>query len=300
MEPLLRHDKWKGTTEGTSFMQKALVFCMAWMPLPVAYSGMVLVIPFYMVFNHRGYISQYHFFRRRIGYGPFKSFLNVSMNHFTFGQIILDRFAVYGGSKFNIEVEGNPIFLDKINQEEGFLQLSSHVGNFELAGYLLKQDKKVINGLVFAGETKTIMQNRRRVFQAMNVRLIEVSADMSHVYTMNNSLEQGEIIAMPGDRNLGSSKTIKCHFMGAEAEFPMGPYILAANRDIKMLSIFVMKQSMYKYRIYVKEVLLPTGAEFETSRAKASALAQSFAYQLEDIVKMYPHQWFNYYEFWNE
>lgn len=295
-----KHEKWKGTTGGTTWMQKTLVFCLGWMNLPFVYSGMALVIPFYMIFNHQGYLSQYHFFRRRMGYGWLKSFFSVYLNHFTFGQIILDRFAVYGGAKFKVQIEGNPIFLEKVEQPSGFIQLSSHVGNFELAGYMLKQDKKAINALIFGGETGTVMRNRVRIFQEMNIKLIAVGTDMAHVYAMNSALEQNEIISMPGDRNFGSQKTLKCQFFGAEAEFPMGPYILAASRDVPLLSIFVIKKSIYKYCIYVNEVTLPEEMKSKPSRLKASALAQAFANQLEDIVRKHPYQWFNYYEFWND
>jgi predicted LPLAT superfamily acyltransferase len=31
-----------------------------------------------------------------------------------------------------------------------------------------------------------------------------------------------------------------------------------------------------------------------------SQLAQHFATQLEDIVRHYPAQWFNYYDFWKQ
>lgn len=294
------HRAWKGTTGGTRWMQQTLVFCLGWMNLPFVYTGMALVIPFYMLFNHQGYITQYHFFRKRLGYGPLKAFVHVYLNHFVFGQIILDRFAVYGGQKFKVDIEGNEIFLDHIARPEGFLQLSSHVGNFELSGYMLKQDKKPINALVFGGETGTVMANRIRVFREMNIKLISVGNDLGHVLAMNQALADGEIISMTGDRNFGSQKSVKCRFFGAEAEFPLGPYVLAAQRDVPVLSIFVMKESVYRYRIFVRKVEVPPSDKPLPLRAKGAALAQAFANQLEETVRRYPHQWYNYYEFWND
>lgn len=281
-------------------MQKALVFCLGWMNLPFVYSGMAFVIPFYMIFNHQGYISQYHFFRRRMGYNPIKSFLNVYLNHFTFGQIILDRFAVYGGARFKIEIEGEATFLNKLEQSEGFIQLSSHIGNFELAGYMFSQKKKQMSALVFGGETETVMQNRQRIFQDMNINLIVVGTDMSHIYAINSALDEGGIISMSGDRIFGSQKGVTCDFFGKKAEFPMGPYILAVSKDVPVISIFVMKDSIYKYHIYVHEVNLPKDKEIKGNRNKAAFLAQEFVRQLESMVRKYPHQWFNYYEFWND
>ena len=298
MDAAPKHDKWKGNTGGTTWMQKTLVFCLGWMNLPFVYTGMALVVPFYMLFNHQGYISQYHFFRKRLGYGIFKSFVNVYINHFKFGQIILDRFAVYGGARFHVEIEGNPIYLEKIGKPEGFIQMSSHVGNFELAGYMLSQDKKPVYALIFGGETSTVMQNRQKIFRKMNIRLISVGTDLAHIYAMNNALDQGAIISMPGDRMFGSSKSISCDFFGNKAEFPLGPYLLAATKDVPIVSIFVMKESIYKYRIYLREVCIHEELATCGAKQKATMLAKDFVRHLEDIVRKYPNQWFNYYDFW--
>ena len=90
----MEDSQWKGKTEGTQWMHKALIQSFKYLNLRFVYCGMaILVIPFYMLFAHRGYISMYHFFRKRFGFSPIKSFLYVYKNHFRFGQIILDRFA---------------------------------------------------------------------------------------------------------------------------------------------------------------------------------------------------------------
>ena len=37
-----------------------------------------------------------------------------------------------------------------------------------------------------------------------------------------------------------------------------------------------------------------------SKREQLQQLAQSFASNLEDIVRLYPTQWYNYYDFWNQ
>jgi predicted LPLAT superfamily acyltransferase len=39
-------------------------------------------------------------------------------------------------------------------------------------------------------------------------------------------------------------------------------------------------------------------SKFQTSRTKISNLAKLYVKELENIVKQYPEQWFNFYEFW--
>lgn len=295
-----QHQQWKGTTGGTPWMQRTLVRCLGWMNLPFVYSGMALVVPFYMLFNHQGYLSQYHYFRRRFGHNPIRSFFDVYANHFRFGQIILDRFAFYGGARFKLIVEGNERFMALCNEPSGFMQIGTHVGNFELAGYMLSQDKKTINALVFGGETGTVMENRNRVFEHQNLRLILANGGVDHVFEMNNALAEGQIVSMHGDRIFGSQKTVRCKVLGAEADLPMGPYILAATRDVPALCTFVMKENVHTYHIYVYELSLPDEVKGKSAKVRASALAQAYADRLTEILNRYPHQWLNYYEFWGE
>ena len=293
-----QHTQWKGTTGGTPWMQRSLVRCLGWMNLPLVYTVMALVVPFYMLFNHQGYISQYHFFRRRLGHRPLRSFCDVYTNHFRFGQIILDRFAFYGGARFKLLTEGNERFLQRCKEPGGFMQIGTHMGNFELAGYMLSQDDKPINALVYAGETGTVMENRTRIFGQQNLRLILTDGSMDHVFEMNRALADGEVVSMHGDRTFGSTKTIRCQVMGATAELPMGPYVLAASRDVPVFCTFVMKENISTYFTYVYELKIPEDLKAENTKMRAAALAQAYADRLTEILRRYPHQWFNYYEFW--
>jgi predicted LPLAT superfamily acyltransferase len=292
------HEQWSGKTGGMKWMQKSLIVLFKLTPLHVVYIIMGCVIPFYMLFAHKGYISIYHFFRNRLGYSPLKSFINVYINHYTFGKVILDRFAVYSGRKFHIEIEGYEYFKELSSKENGFLQLSSHVGNYELAGYSLNSEMKRFNALVFPGETETVMKNREKVLSQNKIQMIPVESDFSHIFLINNALMNGEIVSIPGDRIFGSSKSAECTFFGKKAKFPLGPFAIAVEREVQAISVFVMKEGVTKYRIFVKPVNLPENANMNR-REKMNALAQVFADNLESIIRRYPTQWFNYYEFWN-
>lgn len=279
-------------------MQKSLVAALAWLPLPFVYCGMaIFVVPFYMLFNHQGYLSQYHFFRQRLRRSPLRAFFDVYLNHCRFGQIILDRFAFYGGRRFKLIVEGNERFMAMSHEPHGFMQLGAHVGNFELAGYMLTQDRKPINALVFSGETGTVMENRTRVFEHQNLRLILTGEGMDHIFELNRALADGEIVSMHGDRVFGSQKTVVARVLDAPAKLPLGPYLLAATREVPVFCTFVMKETTNTYHIFVRLLEINT-EECTTVRQRAAALAQAFADNLSEIVRRYPHQWLNYYEFW--
>ena len=276
-------------------MIRCLVAVMRVVDRRVIYCFMALIVPFYMLFNHKGYISIYRFFRRRLGFGPLKSFCKVYANHFRFGQVIIDRYAAYAGKKFSYTIDGNELFLKLMESDGGFVQLSSHAGSFEMVGYGLTSDLKRINGLLFAGESQVMKDFRRSILASHNIGLIEVDGTMSHIFAMNAALDRGEIVSMTGDRLLGSPKALKCMFMGAEAKFPMGPFALAVQKEVPMLAMFAMRENARSYKVFVRSI--ESDAELPL-RARMTAMAQRFAAELEEIVRQYPTQWFNYYDFW--
>ena len=284
MADALQHNEWSGKTDGQPWMQRSLIAMFRVVPLWLPYGVMALVVPFYMIFNRKGYNAMYRFFRERMNYGRWKSFWMVYANHFRFGQIILDRFGVYAGKKYRFITEGQELMDELEMHPEGFINLSSHVGNYEIAGYSLKPKSKRFNALVYAGETATVMENRQKMLSQNNMSMIPVKEDMSHLFLLNNAIDNGEIVSMPADRIFGSQKAIECRFFGEKARFPMGAFALASKKNVAMLAVFVMKESYKTYHAYVRGI----------------KNAQDFADNLEEIVKRYPTQWFNYFDFWKQ
>ena len=297
MADTLQHNEWSGKTDGQPWMQRSLIAMFRVLPLWLLYGVMALVVPFYMLFSRKGYQAMYRFFRDHFGYGPLKSFCKVYANHFCFGQIILDRFGVYAGKKYQFEVDGLSLMDALETHPEGFLMLSSHVGNYEMAGYTLKPKIKKLNALVFAGETATVMENRQRILSQNNVSMIAVKEDLSHLFALNTALDNGEIVSMPADRIFGSQKAVECQFFGETARFPLGGFAMAVQKGVSVLAVFVMKEGMKKYHAYVRKIACDEEAN---KREQMSQLAQSFASQLEDVVRRYPTQWFNYFDFWKQ
>jgi predicted LPLAT superfamily acyltransferase len=291
---------WDGVTGGGTLGQRALVFLFHWHNVTVGYVILAFVVPFYMLFGRKGYRAIYRYFRQQWGYSRCRSFGKTYRNHFVFGQCMLDRFAVYAGRRnfFKVSITGNEHFLQLLDGDKGFIIASSHVGNFELGGYLLRQDKKRINAMVFGGEGAEVMRRRQHTLGGNNVVLLPVSSDMSHIFAINEVLRAGEVVSMPCDRNFGSAKSVTCRFLNGHADFPLGAFALAAHFDVPMLAIFVMKESATCYHIYVQPLQVEA-TEGAGKQEKIKLLAAAYVRELEAMVRRHPEQWFNYYEFFN-
>lgn len=277
-------------------MHRWLIKMLRWTDVRLIYAfSDIFIVPVCLVLcKSRGII--YRYFRERFGYSPLKAAWWTYKNHCRFSEAVIDKFAMYAGKKFDIDVEGYEHFLHLAEQPDGFVMLSAHVGNYEIAGYTLVAKKKPINALVYFGEKQTVMQNREMMFASTNIRMISVKSDMSHLFEIDHILQNGETLSMPADRILGSPKAIEAEFLGAKARFPQGPFSVTAMRGLDVLAVNVMKTSWKHYRVYVTPLVYDKGAPRKTQTAE---LSRAYVGELERIVRLYPEQWYNYYAFWN-
>lgn len=287
--------KWAGTTYGNEWMHKWLIRMLRYIDNRILYAFVaIFVIPVCLLINPSCGIA-YRYFRKRHNYGKLKSAWNTYVNHCLFGQVVIDKFAMYAGKTFVTEIEGYEHFEKLANKEEGFVQLSSHVGNYEIAGYTLKADKKKFNALVFFGEKASVMQNRMKLFADTNINMIAIRPDMGHLFEIDEALVSGETVSMPADRVFGSQKKIALNFLGATAEFPYGPFSVSAMRGLDVVTVNVMKLSWNQYKIIVTPLLYNKTAP---RRVQIMELSHAYVNELERIVNLYPTQWYNYFEFW--
>lgn len=291
-----QNTQWQGKTDGTSWMHKSLTAIMRVVPLRLMYLFVdIFVVPFYMLFS-KSYKTTYGFYKKRMNHSTLKSFFSVYANFSAFSKNVLDKFKMYSGGKFLFDIENYDIYDRLSTQDGGFLILSAHVGNYELAGYALRACDKPFNVMLFSGEAETIMNSRHKMFENNNIHMIPVGNDMSHLIALNNALSNGESVSIPADRFVGEQKQLQCLFLGENADFPAGPFLLAAKRNIPTITIHVMKHSAKIYKIYVRKL----DASGDNAQQKARSILHAYCENLEEMVRKYPYQWFNFFEFWPE
>lgn len=291
---------WQGKTGGGKLGQKGLLLVFRFFPLSVIYGVMGFVILFYLAFAGKTRNAIFYYFRNRQGFSVWKSLIFTYKNHFYFGQVVLDRFAIYAkkNNYFSVEIDGNETFLHSLESQKGGIMLSAHVGNYELFGYLLKQDKKKINALIYSGESDIISKERKKIFEKNNINPISVSNDMSHLFEIKNALQNGDFLSLLADRSFEGGKSTMSNFLGKNARFSIAPFLIAEQFDVPIIAVFAMKSSRRKFSVFVKSIACDSNIKGKENRAEA--LLNCYLIELENIVKKYPDQWFNYYNFWND
>ncbi len=289
--------EWAGNTFGTGFMHRSLIGMLKHTDVRIWYAfSAIFIIPFCLIFSP-GAKTAWHYFRRRQKYGRWKSLLMTYVNHVLFAQVVIDKFAMYAGKKMKLKVENYDIFKQLAAKDEGFVMLSAHIGCYEMAGYELVSDRKPFNALVFAGEKASVMQGRNKLFTGNNIKMIPLTSDMSYLFKIDQALARGEIVSIPADRVFGSAKTVKVELLGADAELPWGPFSVPAMRGLEVIAVNVMKTSVKGYTAYVTRLDYDKDA---SRKQQVQQLADNYAKELERMINLYPAQWYNYFEFWND
>ena len=293
-------DKWKGVTGGGNFGQRALIFIFRHCNVRVGYAMMYFAMPFYLIFAGKARRASMHYFGWVYGYGFWKSLWKCWCSYINFGKVILDRFAVFAGQKdrFQVEEDRMDLFNDLMTQPGGFMMVGSHTGNYEICGYLLRQDVKKIYTLVFGGEGEILQRQRNAQWVQNNVEMVPVADDMSHLFVINEALQEGGIVSMPADRLLGSSKSITCKFGQAVADFPVGPFSVAAIRRVPVLAVFVFRKATYRYKVIVRRI--DADENIRQPKARAEAMAKEYVDLLYQQVSENQCQWFNFFEFFRK
>ncbi|MDR0605317.1 MAG: lipid A biosynthesis (KDO)2-(lauroyl)-lipid IVA acyltransferase [Bacteroidales bacterium] len=290
--------QWKGRTGGGKFGQKSLFFMLRFINVFLFYPLLFAVVPFYMLFGRKGYKAIMWYFKQCHSFSTWEAFRQTFRNHLVFGQVVLDKFSILAGRKdrYTVEITGKDCFDKLMNKNAGFIVVSSHIGNFEMGGLMFAQNKKQLYALTYDGETAEMHQTRKQVMKEVGIHIISVNEDMSHLFILKQALENGDILTVPCDRLYGSSKKVKCNFLGKDAYFPLGPFLLAGQMNVSMVALFMMKDSWKKYHAYIFPVEV-NSAEVGLDK-KAELLASKFVGNCEEIIRKYPQQWFNFYDFW--
>lgn len=288
---------WEGTTFGTGFMHRWLIGALRHTDVRLWYAfAAVCVIPFCVIFSPATHYI-YNYFRHRHHYNCMKSVWKSYVNLVLFSQVVIDRFALFAGKRMKLHVENYDLFKDLASKEPGFVMLSAHVGCYEMAGYELVSDHKPFNALVFAGEKESVMKGREKLFKHSRIHMIPVKKDMSHLFEIDRALADGEIMSIPADRFLGSRKTVTVNLLGTEAQLPSGPFSVAAMRGLDVIAVNMMKTSVTGYTAYVAALSYDKDAP---RKQQIQQLANGYAHELDCVLKKYPEQWYNYFDFWKE
>ncbi len=284
---------WDGKSKGTLLGYKIFVFLIRKLGVKAAYGLLFFVASYYFLFLPKSNRSIYYYFRKRLGYSVFKARISVFKSYFTFGQTIIDKIAISAGlrNRFTYEFDGIDTLRRLLAEKNGGVLISAHIGNFEIAEHFLSEvDLNFQINLVTIDQEHSAIKEYLERIKKPSVKLILIKEDLSHIYEINQALSNNELICFTGDRYTENIKYLTAPLLGQEARFPAGPFLIASRLRVPVAYVYVMKEANLHYHLYTREA--------HVKHRDAQALLESYTESVESMIKKYPLQWFNYFDFW--
>ncbi|MBS1646971.1 MAG: lipid A biosynthesis acyltransferase [Bacteroidetes bacterium] len=299
----MQQQKWQGKSSGGVLGYRIFVFLLKNTGLRFSYFFLHIITFFYFLFS-KANRSTYYYFKKIQGYPTLKAIMSIYQCYYVFGQTLLDKFAFLSGAvktKFSFVREGQEELIHIHKQKKGCILVSAHTGNWEVAGQFLNAyDKLKFNMLVYDNEAEQMKKYVGDVLKNKQINLISMRhGDIGYLVELHRAFSEQEWLVMHGDRFTSGAPFIEKTFLGKKAKFPIGPFILAAKFGVPVLFSCCMKESRYGYKFYAQQGSLQPKARGErATQETVEILSNEYIAFLEKIVKKYPLQWFNFYEFW--
>lgn len=263
---------------------------------------MPIVFYFYITGKKQRHASA-NFLSKALGRTP--SFVEGYQHFLNFACRGLDTLGAWSGRITSDAIsEVNPeIVAAMASETKGALIVVAHMGNVELARALLAPELR--ERMVVLTHTRHA-ENYNKVLckhypdAALNlIQVTEIGPET--MITLQQHIEQGSWISIAGDRTavLSSGHVSRAPFLGVDAPFAHGPWIMASLLSCPVYLLFCLPENGH-YNLIVERfserILLPRGGRTEALQRYTS----DYAKRLEHYAKQSPFQWFNFFNFWDD
>lgn len=240
------------------------------------------------------------FLRRALGREP--SWRDGFRHIHCFAATILDRVYFLTGrlQLFDIEIFGGQMILDQAASGRGCILLGSHLGSFEAL--------RAIGATLRHLPIRILMNvehNRAigRFLDALNPALAQAILPIEGPDTLlrvRESVEQGYLVGVLGDRVTAGEKTVRVRFFDRETAFPAGPLLLAALADCPVILFFGLYRGGNRYDVYFEKLAEQIALDRRCRQQQLAVWVQHYADRLEHYARLAPCNWFNFYDYWEE
>lgn len=228
-----------------------------------------------------------------------------SFKHFmNFAEAGLDKIVVWNDdvNLEQVEFVGGELFEKSANINRGGIILTAHLGNIEVARAIARFSPNAkINAVLFDKNAKKITRFLESINSASKMSIIPAeSMSMLLAMQLQEKVEQGEFIVLMTDRTSvnATDRYINAKFLGKQAKFPEGPFVLAGMLQCPVYFMLCFSESNNKFKIYFEEFAATLDVNKNDRKANLERYVEQYAARLEYYCRQYPLQWFNFFDFW--
>lgn len=186
--------------------------------------------------------------------------------------------------------------------ESGTVLIYSHFGGWSASssGAHVKNKINIVMQEAMLDDIKKIEDSidGKSKDKKSNLNIIDLSQGGIYVSVqIANALMNEEIVAIMADRASNEKAEREVSFLNEQANFNKNPFQIAYKVGRPILAYFIILVGMRKYKVeYIRIDMDKSKKEDEAIEEALSIYVKKF----EEIVKAYPNQWFNFYDFWEK
>lgn len=201
---------------------------------------------------------------------------------------------------FEVLADGLPVWQALCESGEGFIMVTAHLGNWEVASMLpassLGRPVHVVREAEGDPRAQEYISELMRRQQGDAPHQTHFAEDPQLGMLLLDALRRGEIVALQGDRPRAGGKTAEVSLFGRPFPLPLGPAILARAAAVPLVPIFVHREGRRRYRCHLRPpIRLAATAD---RAADLDPALRRFAAELERAIALRPHQWYCFRRLW--
>lgn len=224
----------------------------------------------------------------------------VFQHHYAFAAVLLDRISTLAGRTqiLDVAVSGRELIYRLVDGGQSCLLLGAHLGSFDVTRDIGHRRRRVVvNMLMYE-------QNARKVNTVIasfgghsRMKIIPIGG-VDSLIRAKDRLDQGEWVGILGDRVVANDRLIRVPFLGREAAFPAGPFLVASALKVPVVFFTCLYLGGNRYEehfeLFSEEIVL----DRRHRQADLEKWVRRYAERLEYFCRLAPYNWFNFYDFW--
>lgn len=281
---------------------RAMLRLMTWISLRLGRAPARFVLAgislYFLLFAPAAKAASRAYLRRALDREP--AFADLFRHFHSFASTIHDRLFLLNArfDLFQVEVHGEDVIQDVLAAGRGAILMGAHLGSFEVVRALGRRQPGLRVAMVMYEENARKLNAALAAINPAAVQDIIPLGQIDSMLRVQACLDEGMALGVLGDRTLGGDPTLRVPFLGADAEFPVGPMRLAAMLKRPVLFMSGLYLGGNRYAIHFERLADFSALERSGRDAAIQSAVAAYAACLERHCRAAPCNWFNFFDFW--
>lgn len=281
---LMRASFWLATVCGRTVMKGPVTLVALW----------------YVLFDRKAVAASRDWLRRVRGREPRWSEVFAHIRNFA--QVTLDRVLLITGRTRAIEFtcEGDEHLAAQVATGRGAILLGAHLGSYEALRAGGMNEDVPIQILGYFKNSRMVNELLGSYHAGQAARVIHLGEDpVGAMARVRGRLEDGEMVAVLGDRVGLNERVMRVPFFGEPAAFSPGPFMLAHVLRCPVYLVFGLYAAPGRYDLHCEPFAERVDLPRKGREQALYELTARYAERVEAYARRAPYNWFNFFDFWS-